>query len=450
MSLATPDATGARPRSGSLWRNGSFMKLWTAETISQFGSQVSLLAIPLVAIVVLGANAFEVALLSTVEFLPFILFSLPAGAWVDRLRRRPILIAGDLGRAVSLASVPIAYALGVLSVPQLLVVGFVNGTLTVFFDVAYQSYLPSIVERDRILEGNSKLEVTRTLAQSAGPALAGGLIGLVTAPVAIVMDAISFLGSGLFVWLIRRPEAAPDQHLDEHGRPRQGLRREVADGLRYVLGNRYLRSIAACTGSANLFTNLAMATYLLYVVRVLGLDAAQIGVVFGLGNVAALFGAVLAERFGRWFGVGPTIVASAFTSGVALVLVPLAPVSSPIPLLLISGAVSAVSNVVYNITQVSFRQAITPTAMQGRMNATMRFIVWGTIPIGTILGGILATSLGLHETLWIGSLLGLLPFLFVLLSPVRGLHAMPEPVGDSAPAVSDPGPADLEVAGLPE
>ena len=169
-----PPATG-HSRLGLLG-HADFRRLWIAETISQFGTQVSLLAVPLVAIVLLDANPFQVALLGTIEFLPFILFSLPAGAWVDRLRRRPILIIGDVGRAISLASIPVAWQLGVLTVEQLYVVGFVNGVLTVFFDVSYMSYLPSLLERDQILEGNSKLEISRTVAQTAGPALGGGLI----------------------------------------------------------------------------------------------------------------------------------------------------------------------------------------------------------------------------------------------------------------------------------
>jgi Na+/melibiose symporter-like transporter len=302
----------------------------------------------------------------------------------------------------------------------------VNGLLTVLFDVAYQSYLPSVVERDRILEGNSKLEVTRTIAQGAGPALGGGLIGIVTAPIAVVADAVSFLVSGLFVLWIRDPEPAPSRHVDEHGNAREGLRKEVTAGLRFVLGNRYLRAIAACTGSANLFSSIAFATYLVYVVRVLKLDPATIGIVLGLGNVGAIMGAVLAGRIGRRAGVGPTIVATAFLGGAGAILVPLAPAGDPIPYLLLSGAIVGFANVVYNITQVSFRQAITPERMQGRMNATMRFIVWGTMPVGSILGGVLATTLGLRETLWVGTFLGLFAFLPVLLSPVRSLREMPE------------------------
>jgi MFS family permease len=453
MTSAQAGTAQAEPRKDrSLLRHGDFLKLWTAETISQFGTQVSLLAVPLVAIVVLNATPFEVALLGTVEFLPFILFTLPAGAWVDRLRRRPILIIGDIGRAVSLLSIPVAHAMGVLSVPQLYVVGFVNGVLTVLFDVAYQSYLPSLVDRDQIADGNSKLEISRTIAQSAGPAVGGGLIGWATAPIAIIADGISYLASAIFLMRIRRHEPTPDRHVDEHGAPRPGLRTEVAEGLRYVLGDRYLRAIAACTGSANLFSNIAFSTYLVYVVRELRLDPATIGVVLGLGNIAAIVGAVVSVRMGRTLGVGRTIVLAAFISGAATLLVPVAPVDAPIPFLLAAGAIGGFGSVVYNVNQVSFRQAITPERMQGRMNATMRFIVWGTIPIGAILGGLLATSLGLVQAIWIGAIGGAFAFLPVLLSPVRDLRQMPEPVGDggrdSAATSAAATTPDLEVAGL--
>ena len=191
---------------GGLWRHSDFLKLWSAETISQFGTQVSGLALPLVAIIVLDASAFEVAALGTVEFAPFILFTLPAGVWVDRLPRRPILIAGDFGRAALLATIPAAYVADVLTLGQLYVVGFLVGICTVFFDVAYQSYLPSLVERDHIVDGNSKLEVSRSVAQIGGPGIGGGLIELITAPYAILVDAVSFLASGLFVLRIRKNE----------------------------------------------------------------------------------------------------------------------------------------------------------------------------------------------------------------------------------------------------
>ena len=416
--------------SRSLLRHADFLKLWTAGTISQFGTQVSLLAIPLVAVILLQASALEVALLGTIEFLPFILFSLPAGAWVDRLRRRPILIVGDIGRGVMLVSIPIAYAFDALTIWQLYVVGFVAGTLTVFFDVAYQSYLPSLVDRDQLVEGNSRLEVTRSLAQTAGPALGGGMIGILTAPIAILLDSISYGVSAFFVFLIRRHEPTPDRHVDEHGERREGMRKEVIAGLRYVLGNRYLRGIAVATGTSNLFSSIAFATYIVYAVRELGLSATEIGIIFGLGNLGALAGALTGNRLSARFGLGRTIVGSMFLTAPGVLLVALAPRSSPVPFLIAAGLLIGFSGVIYNINQVSFRQAITPLTMQGRMNATMRFIVWGTIPIGQILGGIIATAASLSAAIWVGAIGSFLAVVPLVISPVHSLRKMPEPLDD--------------------
>jgi len=431
MSTAPAVPPAARRSRIGVLADPDYRRLWIAQTISQFGTQVSLLAVPLVAIVLLDASPFQVALLGTIEFLPFILFSLPAGAWVDRLRRRPILIIGDLGRALSLASVPVAWQLGVLTIEQLYVVGFVTGVLTVFFDVSYQSYLPSLLERDQILEGNSKLEISRTVAQTTGPAIGGALIGFVGAPLAVIADALSYLASAGFVARIRRRELAPDRHLDAHGEARVGIRREVSEGLRYVLGNPYLRSIAAGTGLSNLFTNIAFSTYLVYVVRNLGLEPATIGVVLGIGNLGAIVGAFTATKLGRQFGVGRVIVGAMFLTGPAALLVPLASRGEAIPFLLASQALTGFSGVVYNINQVSLRQSITPERMQGRMNATMRFIVWGTIPIGATIGGVVATGIGVTQALWIGCLLACVAFLPLALGPVRRLREFPRPVSDT-------------------
>jgi len=409
---------------GGLWRHADFLKLWSAETVSQFGSQVGQLALPLAAIIVLDATPFEVAALGTIEFLPFILFTLPAGVWVDRMRRRPILIGGDLGRAALLATVPAAYLLDMLTIWQLYVVGFGVGICTVFFDVAYQSYLPSLVARDRLIEGNSKLEISRSASQMAGPGLGGILVQLLTAPYAILADALSFLGSGLFLLGIRKGEEIPER---EEGAPHPSMRREAREGLGYVLGNRYLRSIAACTGISNFATSLAFAIFLVYAVRVLDLSPAVIGVVFSLSSVGSLVAALTATRISASLRVGPTIVGSAFIFGPSLLLIPAAPQATPIPFLVAAGVLLGFGAVTYNITQVSFRQAICPERLQGRMNSVMRFIVWGVMAIGFLLGGALATWIGLRETMWIGAALGSLAFLPVLLSPVRTLREMPEP-----------------------
>ena len=284
--------------SPSLLRHPDFVRLWTAETVGQLGTQVSALAIPFVAIEILRASTFEVALLNVVDFLPFLLIGLPAGVWVDRLRRRPVMIAGDIGRAAALATIPLAYLAGVLTVIQLYAVGFVVGILTVFFDIAYQSYLPSVVARDQLQEGNAKLEISRAGAQVVGPGLAGILIGIVRAPFAVALDALSFLGSALFLFLIRRPEPPPRRHDREAG-PRPGMRREIAEGLRYVVGHPYLRSIAACTATSNLFGTASGAVLLVYLVREMGMTADAIGLAFSIGATGALLGALSSPTASR-------------------------------------------------------------------------------------------------------------------------------------------------------
>ena len=409
----------------SLWRHPDFLKLWTGETISQVGTQVTQLALPLAAIVVLQATPFEVALLGTFEFLPFILLGLPAGVWVDRLRRRPVLIAGDLGRAALLSSIPIAYALGMLTVWQLYVVGFLVGCLTVFFDVAYQSYLPSIVERDDLVEGNSKLEISRSGAAFVGPPLAGVLIEWLKAPVAIAADAISYLGSALFILLIRRQEPEVVHPEVAAGGERPGMRQDIATGLRYVLGHHYLRWIAFATGTSNFFSNIGGAVLLVYAVRQLDLSAGVIGTVFAIGNFGFLVGAFVSARLASRFGVGRAIILGDTVGAIGAVFVPLASRDFAIPAIALAGILGGFGSVVYNINQVSFRQAITPERMQGRMNATMRFIVWGTIPFGTILGGALGTTIGLLPTLWIGAIGGFASILFLVLTPVRTIRTIP-------------------------
>ena len=297
--------------SGGLWRHRDFLNLWTAETVSQLGSQISQIGLPLVAIIVLEASAFEVALLGVIEFAPFILISLPAGVWVDRLRRKPILVTADLGRALLLASIPVAYWLDALTIWQLYVVGFVVGVLTVFFDVSYQAYLPSLVSRQQLIDGNSKLEISRSGAQLAGPGLGGALVQVLTAPVAVLVDAISFLASAIFLVRIRKQEQAPTRAERQAG---PGMKTELKEGLAWVLGNRYLRWIAASTATFNFFSNMLFAVFLVFAVRVLELRPGVIGLIFAVGSIGYLVGALLANRVSRRFGVGPTIIIGALGS----------------------------------------------------------------------------------------------------------------------------------------
>ena len=413
----------------SLLRHPDFVKLWTAETISVFGTQITLLALPIVAATILNVSPFEFGLLATIEFLPFILLSLPAGVWVDRLRRRPILIVGDLGRAISLLSIPIAFALDGLTIWQLYVVGFINGCLTVFFDVAYQSYLPSIVEPDQLVEGNSKLEITRSASQIAGPSIAGILIGVLRAPFAILIDAVSFLVSAAFVFWIRRPEPPIVPH-DVATGPKPSMRSEIAIGLRYVVGHRWLRSIAATTGLSNLFFNLAGAILILFLVRDRAFTAQLIGFAFSIGSVGVLLAALVTTRLTNRLGVGRMLVLTSIGFSVSLLPVAMAPDALLFGAVALSGFMGGFSGVAWNINQVSLRQAITPARMQGKMNATMRFIVWGTIPVGAITGGFLGGIIGLHNTIWVGAIGGLFAFIPVTLSSVREIVEMPRPAPD--------------------
>jgi MFS family permease len=412
---------------GGLWRHPDFLRLWSAQTISQFGSQVSQLALPLAAILVLDASAFEVAFLGTVEFLPFLLFSLPAGVWVDRLRRKPILVLGDLGRALALGSIPLAYAFDALTIWQLYAVGFLVGVCTVFFDVAYQSYLPSLVDRESLVEGNSKLEISRSGAQLAGPGLAGALIGAVTAPYAILLDAVSFVGSAVLVFRIRRPEVVPEPTA------KPSMRRELMEGLRYLLGHRFWRPIAITVAVSNFFNTLAFSIFLVYAVRELELSAQAIGIVFAVGNLGWLGGAAAAGRLSQRLGIGRTLVGSTLLFGPSLLLVPAAPQSQPIPFLVAALVLATFGGIIFNVTGISFQQAVTPDRMLGRLNATRRFIVWGVIPLGSLAGGVLASQVGLRETLWIGTIGGSLSFLPLLLSPVRSIGSMDDAIRDHSP-----------------
>jgi MFS family permease len=409
-----------------LWRHPDFVKLWAGHTISRFGSEISQLAIPLTAALVLNASAFQMGLLGTFEFAPFLLLSLFAGVWVDRLRRKPILIVADIGRALLLGSIPLAAVLGVLRIEQLYVVGFCTGILTVLFDVADQSYLPALVSRGHLVEGNSKLEMSRSVAQIAGPGVGGALVQLVSAPIAILVDAVSFLASAVCLVTIRAREAAPVRHAHGGG----SIWAELREGLVVVLGNPLLRSIAGCTATTNLFGNGMMAVYVLYATRELGIGPALLGIILAAGGPGALLGALLAGRMANRFGLGATIIGASLVGGLANLLVPLAsgPELAIAALLLLASFVGGISNPVYNINQVSLRQAITPDRLQGRMNASVRFIVWGTIPIGALIGGALGDAIGLRPTLALMATCSVLATLWILFSPVRRLKEQPVPV----------------------
>jgi MFS family permease len=412
-------ASSDRPGPGGLWHHLDFRRLWIGETVSQFGTMVSQLALPLVAILVVHATTFEVGLLTTFEMLAFLVVGLPAGAWVDRMRYRRVLILNDVIRALSLGSVPVAHLLGVLTIGQLYVVALVTGVSTVFFDVAYQSYLPELVERGELVDGNSKLQASESVSQIAGPAVGGLLIQAFSAPYAILIDAVSFLWSASWVSAIGARRPKPERKADRH------LGREIAQGLKFVLGNRLLRAIAMCTGTANFFTNVAMAVYLILLARDLHLSAGWIGLFTSIAAVGGLLGSLFAARIAARFGQGPTIWMSALVFAPAGFILPFVHRDWTLALLAVGQLVTWAGNVVYNITQVSFRQGLCPPELLGRMNATMRFLVWGTIPFGAFIGGVLGSTIGVRRTLFVAAVGGCLAFLPTFLSPLRRMRQLP-------------------------
>jgi MFS family permease len=415
----------------SLLRNPDFVKLWGAESVSQLGSQVSLLALPLLAIETLHASTFAVGALRAVEIAPFLIVGLQAGVIVDRRARRPVLVAGDTGRALVLMSIPVAWWFGVLSLAQLFVVVFLTGVLTVFFDVAYQSYLPALVDRDQLADGNGKFQMSESGAAIAGPGLAGALVQLFGAPVAVVADAVSFVLSAISVLFIRRAEA-PIEPVPATERPT--MRAEIGEGLRWVLGHPALRAIAGCTSTSNFFSSMLMAVLLVYLVRTLHYSAGLIGLFFMLSNIGFLAAAAFAGRIGRVLKLGTAIWLSILIGQVGTLVVAFAPRAHAFPWLTGGMVLFAAGGTIYNISQVSYRQAITPNRMLGRTNATMRFMVWGTMPLGSIAGGVLGTVLGFRPTMMIAGVGGLFATLFVLTAAVRNLEVVAEPQPESTDA----------------
>jgi len=385
--------------------------------VSQFGSEVTSLALPLAAIIVLDASTFEVAALAVVDWLPFFVLSLPAGVWIDRLPRRPIMIAADWGRALALASIPLAYLFDVLTLGQLYVVGLIVGTLTMFFELSYQSYLPSVVERDELGEGNSKLEVSRSSAQVAGPGLAGVLVSVLTAPYAILVDAISFVASALSLSRIKREERTPERA----GRDGPRFRADIAEGLRFTLRHPLQRPIIVYVAVSNLFVNMLFAIYLVYAVRELALSPTTIGLIFSLGSIGSLVGALTASRVARAFGIGPGLIATATAGGLGLLLIPVAAGGAVVPLLVIANLVWGFYVLNYFVTAISLIQAITPDHLLGRTNASRRFVVQSMIPLGALIGGALGTFIGLRPTIAIGAIGASLAVLPLLLSPLRAI-----------------------------
>jgi MFS family permease len=413
----------------SLWRHREFRTFWAGSAISDVGSQVTALAVPLIAALTLDATPWQMGLLAAAGSAPILLVGLVAGVWVDRVRRRPVMIASDLGRAVLLLIVPAAALFGALRIEILYAVLLLAGALTVIFDVAHLSFVPSLVASDRLVEANSKLESTAAAAQVAGPSVAGVLVSVMSAPLALLVDALSFLASAWCVALTRVAEPAPAARGE-----RAGVRAEIAEGVRTVFADRVLRALAGASATTILFGRMFLAVYVLYMTRVLGWSAMGVGLVFATGGLGSLAGSFVAEPLARRVGPGPTMIGAQLAFGLIGMMVPLAVLvpSVALPMIVVSEFGQWMAILVYWVHAISVRQAMTPDRVLGRVNATMRFLAGGANPIGAVIGGALGGVIGVPLTLVVASFGMLLGFLWPLLSPVRGLVAMP-PTDELAP-----------------
>jgi MFS family permease len=405
------------------WRHAGFRRLWAAYTVSMFGTEVSSLAIPLTAVLTLDAGPIGMGILGAAASAPALVFGLLAGTWVDRLRRRRILLVADLARAFLLASVPAAFAAGFLSLAFLSIVAFLVGIFSVFFDVAHSSYVPSLVRQDELVDGNSKLEVSESVTQAVGPSTGGLLVQVIGAPLAIAVDAVSFVLSALFIGSITNVEPAP-QPIE----PRLHVLTEIGQGVRFVLGHRLLRPLLGYAATKGLCMSAVLAVYVLYLANELRLPPVVIGIVGIAAAPGTILGALVVSRLVRRWGLGPTMSAAAWLPGLGVMLIALAGLVPAVEVaLLMAGWFALALGSIYDISEVSLRQATTPDRLLGRVNATQHVAFYGVMPIGALLGGILGALIGLQPTIVVGAVGLLLAPVWIVASPIRRLAEPPVP-----------------------
>ncbi|GIJ11805.1 MFS transporter [Micromonospora andamanensis] len=408
----------------SLWRHPDFLRLWGAQTIAMLGSRVTELALPLTAILLLDAGPTSLGLLNVAEYLPFTLVTLFAGVLADRYRRRGLLIGANIGRALILAVVPVLALTDQLSMTALYVVAFLIGVLTSQFDVAYQAYVPVLVSRAQLVEANSKLQSTRSIAETGGKGFSGVLIQVFTAPGAIIVDCLTYLISAASLLAIKTRE--PRRSTTSRGF--RGVWSEIGEGLRATLGHRILRAVLLQAAWFNLFHDVVLVLFPLYGLKDLELSPALLGFIIASASVGAFGGSLIAGGLARRLGIGPAMVAGVLTSALGLLALPLA-TGSPMVQLLLLGAgyvISGVGITIFNIHSVALRQAIIPNRLLGRVSGTYRFVAWAVIPLGGLLAGVLANVLSARGALLIagiGLMVGAVVFAF---TPAGRIAEAPE------------------------
>jgi MFS family permease len=419
------------PFASPLWRNQAFVRVWSAATVSIFGSLITRIALPLLAILTLSAGPIEVAVLRSVDLASTFLVALVAGAWVDRLRRRPVLIWADLGRAVLLGTIPVAFVLGILSFWQLLVVAALEAVLTTFFDAADNAFLPTVVERERLVEANSALAASGSMAEFAGFGLSGILVQLLTGPVTIAINAVTYVVSAVLLMTIRHEEAAPPKVAD-----REPVLDEIRHGLRLVRHDPTLRAFAIAQMLLAAQWGVFGATFFLCALQDLGLSAAIVGGVAAIGGVSSFFGAVVATRSTQRWGVGPVAIASSLLIAVGFLFIPLAPAGLPVVALLFlvgQQLVSDPAETVYDVTETSVRQTFVRDRELGRVASTFRVLAVAAQLVATIGAGALAEVIGLRATSFLAPLGGVAAAAVLWWSPVRTLRELPA-APDRSPA----------------
>lgn len=406
-----------KERQAGLWRHPDFLKLWTGQTISLAGSQVTTLALPLTAILLLKADALEMGVLRAVQYAPFVLVSLLVGVWTDRVRRRKLLIGADYGRALLLGSVPPVILLGGRWMAYLYVVGFAVGILTVIFNIAYQAHLPSLVDRDQLVEGNSKLEASRAMTQVAGPSLGGLFVELLSPPAAIVIDAASFLVSAVSLQLIRTPE--PDPVKSD-----RSAWLELREGFAFIWSRRMIRLVAVTTATVNVCIAMASAGYVLFMSRDLAFSPLLLGLVLAGGGAGGLAGAATARHVVRLIGYGYTVAAAIGLVGMGFLFTALAGILPGPAFPLVAGAqmLTSYGLILYTVSQFSLWQRTTPARLRGRVSATFHFIIWGVLPVGALAGGVIGSLVSLRALMGIAAVGIILSAIWITVSMSAKVH----------------------------